>query len=412
MYLEDKTVLELSTEHLNGNGYYYADLILPANDAQINDAMQKARAIGREKFMTLDVINCPRLPELADTVMDCPTIEELNFFAARLSELSKREVLVLNGDFNRLKDAGEFENGVTMKDLINLTYGLDNVTVIDCVRDDRELGRIVKEQKAEDYFQNLDEETINMLDDEKVGAKYRQAENGYFVWESYVARHNEIPEIYDGKTLPKDGYRAKKGEFRVAVAKRGKEITDCIKDDSIWIRLPLDDEKVQTIKHFCEVDDISECSVYGVYTEIPNMKFDKYSKTDSLENFDKLAQAYEELNSGDKVKFKALAEVMRPQDAESALNLIGELSQYEFAYYSGDAAGFAMEYMMYQIPKGFCEDLFEENEWKSIGEHLIQRAGARMTEYGVLSTKGKGLYEEMTEKYEESEKQEMGGIGM
>lgn len=412
MSLEDKTVLELSTEHLNGKGYYYADLVLPANEAQINDALQKARAIGRERGMFIDIINCPRLPELTDTMMDYPTIEELNFFAARLQMLSKREILVLNGDFNRLKDADKFENGATMKDLINLTYGLENVTVINGVRNDRELGRMVKEQKSEEYFQNLDEETIELLDDEKVGAKYRQAENGYFVGECYVARHNEIHEIYDGKTLPKDGYRAKTGEFRVAMAKRGKEITDCIKDDSIWIRLPLDDEKVQTIKHFCEVDDINECAVYGVYTEIPNMEFDKYSKTDSLEDFDKLAQAYENLNSGDKVKFKALAKCRCPQDAESALELIGELSEYEFAYYAEDAAGFAMEYLMSRMPQGFCEELFEEKEWKSIGERLIKRSGAKMTEYGVLSAKGKGLFEEMTEENEESETQEMGGMKM
>lgn len=167
MSIRDKMVIELSTEHLSGKRYYYAELTLPANEAQINDALQKARAIGREKGMMVGIINCPRLPELSDTVLDCPTIEELNFFAARLETLSPKEILMINGDFNRLKSANEFENGATMKDLINLTYGLDNITVIDCVRNDKELGRLIKEQKSEDYFQDLDEEIINMLDDEK-----------------------------------------------------------------------------------------------------------------------------------------------------------------------------------------------------------------------------------------------------
>lgn len=405
----DKMVIELSTEHLSGKRYYYAELTLPANEAQINDALQKARAMGREKSMMVGIINCPRLPELSDTVIDCPTIEELNFFAARLETLSPKEILMINGDFNRLKSANEFENGVTMKELINLTYGLDNITVIDCVRNDKELGRLVKEQKSEDYFQNLDEEIINMLDDEKVGMKYRDAECGYYVEDHYVARHDEIPEIYDGKTLPKDGYKAEKGEIRVAVAKIRNEKSEQTVDDTIWIKLPLDKEKIQTIKHFCEVDNIGECAVYGVYTQIPNMEFEKYSKRDCLEDFDKLAQAYENLNDGDKVKFKALAERRCPEDAESALELMNELSEYEFAYYAEDAAGFAMEYMIQRMPQGFCEDLFSENDWKSIGERLIARSDSKITEYGVISARGKGLYEEIAE---ENENQELGGMQM
>lgn len=90
----------------------------------------------------------------------------------------------------------------------------------------------------------------------------------------------------------------------------------------------------------------------------------------------------------------------------------GELSKYEFAYYAEDAAGFAMEYLISRMSQGFCEELFEEKEWKSIGERLMKRSGAKMTEYGVLSARGKGLYEEMTEENEEIETQEMGGMEM
>ena len=41
-------LIEYSVEHPAGRGYFYAELELPATQAQIRDAQQKARLIGRE----------------------------------------------------------------------------------------------------------------------------------------------------------------------------------------------------------------------------------------------------------------------------------------------------------------------------------------------------------------------------
>ena len=126
MPLKDKTVLELSTPHPYINDYIYSELILPANNAQIEDAIQKVRGIGREEYMQISVISCPRLPELTDTRLDCPTIKELNFFAKRIEALPMTQVMAMNVLFETQKEAGEYENGVSMKELINMTYGLDD----------------------------------------------------------------------------------------------------------------------------------------------------------------------------------------------------------------------------------------------------------------------------------------------
>ena len=79
MALKDKLVIEISVEQMHKSEYHYADLILPATDGQIEDAMQRARAVGREGHMQLNVLSCPKLPELADKRLDAPTIKELNF---------------------------------------------------------------------------------------------------------------------------------------------------------------------------------------------------------------------------------------------------------------------------------------------------------------------------------------------
>ena len=55
MALRDKLVIELCTENLQGTDYHYANLKLPATEGQIEDAMQIARAIGREEYIQISV---------------------------------------------------------------------------------------------------------------------------------------------------------------------------------------------------------------------------------------------------------------------------------------------------------------------------------------------------------------------
>lgn len=53
--------LELSAEKALNGGYYYAELLLPAADYEIKDAMQKARAAAektRLKSASLNAISC------------------------------------------------------------------------------------------------------------------------------------------------------------------------------------------------------------------------------------------------------------------------------------------------------------------------------------------------------------------
>lgn len=49
--------LELSVEKPTNSGYYYTELLLPAEDYEIRDAMQQLRAVGRED--TVWVISMP-----------------------------------------------------------------------------------------------------------------------------------------------------------------------------------------------------------------------------------------------------------------------------------------------------------------------------------------------------------------
>ena len=86
--------LELSAEKALNGGYYYAELLLPAADYEIKDAMQRTRAVGRENTVEVSILECDILPELQDIRLDTFSLNELNFFAKRLFSLSNEELPV------------------------------------------------------------------------------------------------------------------------------------------------------------------------------------------------------------------------------------------------------------------------------------------------------------------------------
>ena len=56
--------LDLSAEKPASNRYYYTELLLPAEDYEIRDAMQQLRAIGREDSVWISILECSDLPML------------------------------------------------------------------------------------------------------------------------------------------------------------------------------------------------------------------------------------------------------------------------------------------------------------------------------------------------------------
>lgn len=86
--------LELSAEKALNGGYYYAELLLPAADYEIKDAMQRTRAVGRENTVEVSILECDILPELQDIRLDTFSLDELNFLAKRLVSLTDEEIPV------------------------------------------------------------------------------------------------------------------------------------------------------------------------------------------------------------------------------------------------------------------------------------------------------------------------------
>lgn len=153
--------LEIARENPDAGNWLYADLQLPAEEHEIRDAFQRARITDSDTFYELSVYECEALPLLPFRRLDTTTVDEMNFLAKRLDGLNEDERLVLQAVSPRILKYGEDEI-ISIKDLINLTYGLDEVSIISNVSNPHELGQFVIENDLHRDVETVEDAVIAM----------------------------------------------------------------------------------------------------------------------------------------------------------------------------------------------------------------------------------------------------------
>lgn len=160
--------IELSNENPFSKGYFYASLELPATEYEIRDALQQLRQ--KSAHITPDqisVYDSKYIYELNDKRLDSPSIDELNFLAKRLVSMDEDEMAIMKAICcKHIKDEDEF---ISIKDLINITYGLDSVSVLSNVTNHSQLGDFVIENAMQDDVASVPENARYLLDKERIG---------------------------------------------------------------------------------------------------------------------------------------------------------------------------------------------------------------------------------------------------
>ena len=237
----------------------YESLPLPATTNEIRDVLHRIRVTDRQLLPSqISIYDCELIPELTDCRMDSPTLDELNFLANRLAQLSENEITVMHAvvsDFVK----GDEDDLVSVRDLINMTYGLSSVSVISNVSNDEELGECV-----------IDNELHSTVDD------------GVYIGNTYVlAGEFELPKVYDGITLPESAPEQWYA-FRLLVseAPRGDEATD---NSAEWISLPMTDSDMAAAAHRHHAKSLAECVYYDFGSSIPQITSEDFTTMRDIE---------------------------------------------------------------------------------------------------------------------------------
>lgn len=377
---------------------FYADLEMPAADHEITDALQRARLYFKQPNITqtITVTGCEILPELMDRRLDSPSIDELNFFANRLSKLSEKEALAIRAVFQKMDKNGLLEEPISMKDLINMTYGLDKVTVVWGMFDDEDLGRHVLDNDLHPELSKLGYEAQEMLDLASVGRWMRLTDGGTILQHAYVATKGYEPQVvYDGQTLPRTELN-KWYAFRLQV--KGAE-----RIDPQWITLPCSREQSNDVAKSVGKMRIEDCKLTEFVSAFDGLEQKHLGSMDNFEMLNTLALRIMQLSPGDKVRFKAILEV-DPQDTlDGCLDVTQHLRDYDFMPYVSTHAAFYREYLLHHLGTGFDARWLSDLACRTEGQALLERLGATITDYGVVSARGHTLFELVPYQTEQSQ---------
>lgn len=395
--------LELSAENPVHGGYYYAELLLPAADYEIKDAMQRARAVGRENTVEVSILECDILPELQDIRLDTFSLDELNFLAKRLSSLPNEELPVFYAVTEQIFSDAD-ENPVSIKDLINCTYSLDTVPVAHNVSNLSELGRFAFENELLSDLEGIPESAVPFLNAEQIGRVQQKNDKGVFAGNYYIPTvHYERPEVYDGVTLPEE-----EPENAAFLLKVGAYPKSAFSDEDPALhdlRLPADSDEFFNTTEKCGEPEINLCFCYEFYSSIPQITSDMFDSMEEIDELNTLAQRIAAMSECEQVKFKAVLDAENTASIQDALNVAQSLWRYEFAAEPDTADAFFKNYVVENVDTRFDSRwlgvLFARNE----GERLLGRLGATLTDYGVISARNGQLFEPVP--YDEPEVKEL-----
>lgn len=384
--------LELSAEKALNGGYYYAELLLPAADYELKDAMQRTRAVGRENTVEVSILECDILPELQDIRLDTFSLDELNFLAKRLSSLPDEERPVFYAVTEKIfGDAEESENPASIKDLINCTYSLDTVPVAHNVGNLAELGRFAFENELLSDLEGIPESAVPFLNAEQIGRVQQKNDSGVFEGRLYIPTvHYERPEVYDGVTLPEE-----EPENAAFLLKVGAYPKSAFSDEDPALHdlcLPADSDELFNVTDKCGEPEINLCFCYEFYSSIPQITSDMFDSMEEIDELNTLAQRIAAMSESEQTKFKAVLNAEDTATLKGALDIAQNLWRYEFTAEPDTADTFFKKYIFENTSTEFdskwLENLLPRNE----ADKLLGRLGATLTDYGVISARNGHLF--------------------
>lgn len=355
--------ITLITEAPDGNGYFYSSLELPATSTQIQDALHRARWLqNKDNFMVINIDACETLECLVEQVLEPVDVWELNHFIQRVEELPYEELLALEAILDKKINEGIYKEGIPVKDLINHTYRLNEVSVIKGVTTDSEVGQFVIENSLNEDVSAVPEDSVYLLDKEKIGKLQRKTDGGVFARGHYITTSSyRLEEVYKPEQLT---------------------TKECTEED-VLLRLR------------------------GMIS----------LKNKEQEEFVPYIKWFMGLSEMDQIKVKAIAEAEEYRDFAWLQHVRESLSEYELSYYSDCASSFFKEHLLHNLDARYDAEWVTTLSCETQGRELLEQLGAKLTSFGVISACGVPLYSMVSCKQETGAAQEgvdeaegMGGV--
>ena len=324
------------------------------------------------------------------------TLDELDYLAKRLDSFDDGEAAQFQGMAHKL---GLSE----IKDLINLTFCCQKITVITDFSDLEKIGR--------EHYMNLNggcarTEDLEALDGTETAYLLIDSEAGTVTPYGVVYDNGmKLEQVYDGRFFP--CYYYEPNAITVAVtAKSEPEDTEHI----TWLFLPMVQEEIDRALLRGGITDPSEIRLSLEDSWLPHEVFDLLDLDHvDISELNALVQALDEFSDMSIRKYAAAAVMARPHTTEQAKHLAENLDLFDFA----PSASTPEEYGKYMIQQSgrfeYDENLDAFYDYEKYGTERMNEEDGMFTDRGYIAYKGYISMEEVMNGSQSSH-MEMGGM--
>ena len=333
---------------------------------------------------------------LKRTEMLTVNVEELNYLAKRLDGFDAGEAAQFQAMVHNLE---LFE----LKDLINLTFCCQQVTVITDFSDLAAIGR--------DHYMNLhggsaSVDELNKLDGEETARQLIESGSGTVTPYGVVYDNGmKLEQIYDGRFFP--CYYHEPNAITVAVTSKA-EPEDM--EHITWLYLPMEQEEIDRALLRGGITDPADVRLRLEDSQLPNevdVLLDMEYET--LSDLNELAEATDGLSKADMEKLGAVVMLAEPKSAAQITNLAESLDLFDFA----PGAHTPQEYGKYMIQQSghfdYDENLDAFYDYEKYGTERMNAEDGMFTDRGYIAYKGYISMEEVMNGSQSSH-MEMGGL--
>lgn len=385
--------------HADLRGYQGAVLELPATPYEIRDALQRARVPEGGGYTVESAGDWPDFIWTAlshtGTLSGENALEELNLLAHAVSRMDEIQIRTFEGAAElHLEEKGE--KTVTVKELINLAFCLDDYEFHPGVTNDRILGEACMEGGMLALLDSLPDQAAELIDPAKAGKLLRQGDHGVFTSHGYVYRSSTAAcrESYAGEHLPACG-DSHSGLLSLRIEKADAPG----RDSGIWLELPADEKALRWALLSIGEESFDACQVAETRSIIPAFRY-QLAGDEDIRKLNTLAGRLGELRREAPddlmlMKYKAVLELEQCFDLDMALDITANLGCYDFSpdVLSPDAYG---EYVLQSAGIDTGDPAFFRFDFRGYGERQMEQAGYVFTRYGAVSRNGQAFVHEYT----------------
>ena len=311
------------------------------------------------------------------------TLDELDYLAKRLDSFDDGEAAQFQGMAHKL---GLSE----IKDLINLTFCCQKITVITDFSDLEKIGR--------EHYMNLNggcarTEDLEALEGTETAYLLIDSEAGTVTPYGVVYDNGmKLEQVYDGRFFP--CYYYKPNVITVAVTSKAEpEDTEHI----TWLFLPMVQEEIDRALLRGGITDSEDVRLRLENSQLPNevdVLLDMEYET--LSDLNELAAATDGLSKADMEKLGAVVTLAEPKSAAQIKNLAESLDLFDFA----PGAHSPAEYGKYMIRQSghfdYDENLDAFYDYEKYGTERMNEEDGMFTDRGYIVYKGYYSMEEVT----------------